>query len=497
MGQIPREATVPSEQAFTPYAEIHETHAGVVTLIGDRAYKVKKPVDLGFCDFTSLAERERFCRREVELNRRLAPDAYLGVAELNLPDGHSTEPVIVMRRMPASSRLSGLAQQRRVESSDIHLIVRQLADFHDRCDRGPQIDAEATASAVQARWAGNFAELRTITDSPLSPQLVSSIEDAATRYTRGRAALFASRIAAGHIVDGHGDLLADDIFLLPEGPQILDCLEFDDRLRHLDRIDDIAFLTMDLERLGTTELAWSLLHEYRRLTGDDAPPSLVHHYQAYRALVRAKVACLRAKQGKEAALETAQQLGQLCLHHLAEGTVRIVLVGGLPGSGKTTLAHAIAVDLDADVISTDRVRKELAGLRPDTPAPAEFGAGLYEPALIQRTNTEVMDRAAALASQGRSVVLDGSWTSHTIREQAFEVAERTSSVVVPLRCVAPAGIAAARIARRRGPSDATAEIAEAMRQHADPWFDAYPVDTGGELAEAHKHAVDAVLERLR
>jgi predicted kinase len=278
---------------------------------------------------------------------------------------------------------------------------------------------------------------------------------------------------------------------------ILDCLEFDDSLRHVDRIDDMAFLAMDLERLGATELSWSLLQEYRRLSADDAPPSLVHHYQAYRALVRAKVTCLRAQQGKESAVEAARQLAQLSLHHLAEGTVRIILVGGLPGTGKSTLAQAIAGDLGATVISTDRVRKELAGLDPDAPAPAEFGAGLYEPALIQRTYTEVLNRAARLAAAGHSVILDGSWTSVARREEAMAVAEQTHSVLVPLRCLAPADIAAARIARRRGPSDATPEIAEAMRKQADPWFDAYPIDTGGELATAHKHAVDAVLSRLR
>jgi aminoglycoside phosphotransferase family enzyme/predicted kinase len=488
---------VSSAQAFTPYAEVHETHTGVVMLIGDRAYKTKKPVDLGFCNFTSLAERERICRREVQLNRRLAPDAYLGVGELHMPDGHGTEPVIVMRRMPPEARLAQRARQGRVKPADIHLIARQLGDFHDRCERSAQIDADATAAAVQGRWATNLAELRAIAHSPLEPMTLDTIEDAARRYITGRTELFDSRIAAGRIVDGHGDLLADDIFLLPEGPQFLDCLEFDDSLRHLDRMDDVAFLAMDLERLGATDLAWSLVEEYRRITRDDAPDSLVHHYQAYRALVRAKVACLRAKQGKDSAAETAQQLGQLCLHHLAEGTVRIILVGGFPGTGKSTLAHTIAADLGATVISTDRVRKELAGLDPDTPAPAAFGAGLYEPALIQRTYDEVLARGAALAARGQSVILDGSWTAHSRREQAMTMAERSGSVLVPLRCVAPADICAARIARRRGPSDATAEIAAAMRKQADPWFDAYPIDTGGELATAHKHAVDAVLGRLR
>ncbi|GAA0630611.1 AAA family ATPase [Sporichthya brevicatena] len=483
-----------------PFAQVHETHTGVVLLLGDRAYKVKKPVDLGFCDFTSVAERDRVCRREVELNRRLAPEAYLGVAELHLPDGHATEPVIVMRRMPPETRLATLAREGRADGAVLTEIARRIADFHAGCDRRPDIDADATVAAIRANWASSIAELRELIaswpDAPLGTDDVDAIEAAAIRYLDGRTALFDARIAAGAVVDGHGDLLADDIFLLPEGPQILDCLEFDDHLRHVDRIDDIAFLAMDLERLGAPELGRLLLTEYRRLTGDDAPASLVHHYQAYRALVRAKVTCVRARQGDPEAPAAARALAQLCRDHLAAGTVRLILVGGLPGTGKSTLAHAIAADLDCTVISTDRVRKELAGLDPDTPAPAGYGDGLYAPEHIAATYAAVMERAEALLTHGRSVILDGSWTSAAPRAQARDLAERTAAVLVGLQCVAPAEVADARMVGRRGPSDANAEIAAAMRANADPWSDAVPVDTGGELADAHKHAVDVVLGAL-
>ncbi len=490
-----------SEQSFTPYAQVHETHTGVVMLVGDRAYKVKKPVDLGFCDFTSVPERARVCRREVELNRRLAPDAYLGVAELHMPDGQQCEPVIVMNRMPPEARLATLVRQGQAGGPEIAEIARRIADFHADCDRRPDIDADATAAAVRAHWAAGFTELRSLLaawpDAPLGADVIEAVEDAALRYLNGRAPLFDARIAAGRVVDGHGDLLADDIFLLPEGPQILDCLEFDDHLRHVDRIDDIAFLAMDLERLGAPDLSRSLFTEYRRHTGDDAPASLVHHYQAYRAFVRAKVTCVRARQGDPEAPAAARALAQLCLDHLAAATVRLILVGGLPGTGKSTLAHSIAADLDCAVISTDRVRKEIAGLDPDTPAPAGYGDGLYTPEHIAATYAAVLDRAEALLAHGRSVILDGSWTSAAPRDRARELAERAAAVLVGLQCVAPAEVADARMVGRRGPSDANAEIAAAMRAHAEPWPDAVAVDTGGELADAHKHAVDVVLGRLR
>ena len=158
-------------------------------------------------------------------------------------------------------------------------------------------------------------------------------------YLSGRAALFAARIDGGHVVDGHADLLADDIFCLPDGPALLDCLEFDDRLRYVDVIDDAAFLAMDLEYLGRPDLAEFFLDRYRELSGDDAPDSLRHFYVAYRAVVRAKVDCVRLTQGHPEAAADAQRHLAIAAEHLSRGAVRLVVVGGAPATGKTTVAR--------------------------------------------------------------------------------------------------------------------------------------------------------------
>lgn len=477
----------------TPWAAARETHTGAVFLVGDRAYKIKKPVNLGFCDFTGLAAREAVCRREVELNRRLAPDVYLGVAELHMPDGHGTEPVVVMRRMPADARLAVRVCESNLARDDIRAIARLLAAFHDRCEQGEHIAAQASADAVWARWAGNLEEMEPFAGSLVARRDLDAIAAEAQRYIAGRSALFASRIAAGRVVDGHGDLLADDIFVLPDGPRVLDCLEFDDRLRYVDRIDDIAFLAMDLERLGAETSAATLVADYREFSGERAPDSLLHHYIAYRALVRAKVACHRHRQGDAASAATAHHLLRIVSRHLNLSAPRLILIGGMPGTGKSTLAAAVADRLGAAVISTDRVRKEMAGLAAEHAAPAAYGEGLYTVEWTEDTYREVLRRAEELLCAGHSVILDASWSARRHRDHAAQLAARTHSALVSLRCVAPAAVAAARMQGRIGPSDADASVAAAMRAHADPWGAATVIDTTGDLQEAVALAVSAVM----
>ena len=269
----------------------HETHTGMVLLIGDRAYKLKKAVRFGFCDFSNPAKRTVACQREVALNRRLAPDVYLGVGRISLPGQAFPEPVVVMRRMPEQARLSTLVRDGRAGPEDVAHVARAVAAFHERCHHGPAAAAAATSDALAGRWAANLTESQQFAGTVFDPADLAAIERDVMAFLAGREALFQARIDADRIVDGHGDLLADDIFCLPDGPRILDCLEFDEKLRFVDRIDDIAFLAMDLERLGAPKLAEGLIDSYREFSGDTAPAGLLHHYMAYRAFVRAKVAC--------------------------------------------------------------------------------------------------------------------------------------------------------------------------------------------------------------
>ncbi|GAB2727765.1 bifunctional aminoglycoside phosphotransferase/ATP-binding protein [Nocardia thraciensis] len=458
-----------------PFALLHETHSALVLLCGNRAYKMKKPVVTDFLDFGTLARREQACARELELNRRLSPDVYLGVGRLTDPTGGPGEPVLVMRRMSDADRLSTVLAEPGTTADTLSALVRMLVRFHDGADRGPGIDRAATPGALRARWS---SLLRGLTDPPITPEHVRRMRDLVNRYLDGRKPLFDKRIATARIVDGHGDLHAGDIFVLPDGFRILDCLDFDDELRHVDRLDDIAFLAMDLEFRGRPELAAALVDEYLTATNDPAPASLRHHYIAYRAAVRAKVNCIRHRQGGGDAAEHATRHIELALRHLEAGRVRLALVGGLPGTGKSTVARALAERTGAILLSSDHIR---AGRRSQgvlTGPSGSYNSGAYSPSARAQVYAVLRAEAQTLLEAGRSVVLDAGWGDADERRYAAHTAADTGSELIELCCTAPQSVASKRItARSGGESEATPAIAAAMAADQDPWPTAVGLDT--------------------
>ena len=462
------------------YAAVAETHSAVVFCAGDRAYKLKKPVDLGFLDFTDFRARSAACRREIKLNRRFAPDVYLGIAAVSGPDGRVCDHLVVMRRMPADRRLSALVRAAARVERPVREVARILAACHAAAPRSTQIAAQGTPEALWARWEASIGQLRGYAVSAPATEAVDQVERLAGRFIAGRAALLEERIRGGFLVDGHGDLLADDIFCLDDGVRILDCLEFDDRLRWVDGLDDAAFLAMDLERLGAPVLAERFTGWYAEFSADPAPAALVHHYTAYRAFVRAKIAFLHAAQGDLAGGAAAQQLTGMTLRHLRAGTVTLVLVGGLPGTGKTALAGKLAAQLGFTMLSSDRIRKELAGVPAEQRCPAPWQAGIYTPAWTARTYEELLRRAGWLLARGESVIADATWESPDRRAAAVTLAGAARAELVALRCAAPADIAQRRLAARTGDiSDAGPAVARQMAARQTPWPEAVTIDTGG------------------
>lgn len=418
---------------------------------------------------------------------------YLGVADVHGPGGDVCDHLVVMRRMPADRRLSTLVRAGAPVRDALRDTARILAAWHSRAPRGPRVAAEETRDAVRGRWHDSFEQTGPFRGAVLDAAAAAETEALADEFLAGREPLFDARIADGRVVDGHGDLLAGDVFCLDDGPRILDCLEFDDRLRFLDGLDDAAFLAMDLERLGAPDLAERFLGWYAEYAADPAPSSLRHHYVAYRAFVRAKVACLRHGQGAPDAAADARAYADVALRHLRAGRVGLIMVGGLPGTGKTSLAGALADRLGCTVLSSDRIRKELAGLAPADPAGAPYGSGIYTPEWGRRTHREMAARAASLLRMGETVVLDASWTSEANRELLAAVAEQEHAHLTPLRCEAPEAVCAERMRTRpRGASDADADIAAAMRADSAPWPGSATVDTSGPLPRAVDQALAAM-----
>jgi hypothetical protein len=481
------------------YAGVTETHTGAVLFVGDLAYKVKKPIDAGFLDWRDRAARVAACEREVELNRRLAPDVYLGVGELRAP-GREPEPAVVMRRLPDDRRLSTLVRAGDDVERPLRRLAHQLAAFHLAAPTTPLAAEEASAEATLRRWEMNHGRLRAGALDPWVDDAVAvEVVERARRYLWGRRPLFEDRVRHGWARDGHGDLLADDIFCLDDGPRALDCLDFDDRLRVGDVLADVAFLAMDLEHLGRPDLATLLLDLHRELTGDTWPSSLGHHHVAYRAQVRALVHAIQAAQGGPHAADAAVQsrsLLALAAHHLRAATVRLVLVGGAPGTGKSTLAGGLGAALGAVVLRSDEVRKSLAGLPSGASAAADAGTGLYTPEWTQRTYDALVEHAAHLVERGESVVLDATWLDPTWRDRARSVAAASGTDVVELRCVAPLELAERRAAGRAvtgsDASDADAAIAHLLATAAGPWPEATEVDTSGDVGSSLAAALRAV-----
>jgi aminoglycoside phosphotransferase family enzyme/predicted kinase len=476
---------------YVPYVDVHETHTGMVVLAGDRAFKAKKPVLTDFLDFRTPERRERACLREVELNSRLAPDSYLGVAHLTDPGGGSAEPIVVMRRYRDEDRLASIVSR---DSPSVRglldTIAAVLARFHERAKRGPAIDAQGEPGAIDRRWRDNLVELNRYADT-LPTESISRIQRLAREFIAGREPLFKRRIEEGLIVDGHGDLLADDIFCGQDEPALLDCLEFDDKLRYVDRVDDAAFLAMDLEFLGRKDLGDHFLERFAAHSARTAPPALAHFYVAYRAVVRAKVDCVRLSQGKPEAAEDAVRHLAIADEHLCGATVRLALVGGNPGTGKSTVARALAERTGAQVISTDDVRRELRDSGAIAGDAGVLDQGLYSPDNVTVVYQAALRRARSLLGGGQSVILDGTWRDPQTRAHAHHLAWQTHSATVELMCSSTVDTAAGRITNRRpGNSEVTPEIAAALAAERAGWDTAHRIDTSGAPDDSAREALE-------
>jgi predicted kinase len=398
--------------------------------------------------------------------------------------------MVVMKRLPERRRLATMVRRGLNVDDDLRAVARLIAAFHARCETSDEIAEAGSLRTLEALWLEGIEGMAPFRGSLVDSTAVDEIGRLALRYLAGRGSLLADRQRAGRIRDGHGDLLADDVFCLDDGPRVLDCIEFDRRLRIGDVLGDVAFLAMDLERLGAPEDARAFLDAYREFSGENHPPSLEHLYIAYRAFVRAKVACLRHHQGDPYASAQARKLTDIALNHLRRGRVRLVLVGGLPGTGKSTLAARLIEDAGDGwvLLRSDVIRKELASVAAGAPAPAAFEGGLYTPRASEATYAELLRRARKALDYGESVVLDASWSTAGRRAEAAALAEQTGADLVELRCVTTPEVAAARIARRAAlggdPSDATTDVHEAMAARSDPWPAATVVRTAAPVGDA-------------
>ena len=501
---------------------VAETHISTVFFSADRAFKLLKPVETSFLDLSTAERRLQAIDDELRLNRRLAPDVYLGTADV-VERGEVVDRLLVMRRLPAERRLSTLAASGADVSDCLRSVARQVAAFHAAQSPAPDGAEVASRDAVAANWAGNFGDLRALRGTVIEAAEYDRVEHLAHRFLDHRAALLEARIDGGLVRDGHGDLTAQDVFCLDDGPRILDCLAFDRRLRVADVLADVAFLAMDLDRLAGTPALDQFLRFYAEFSNEHHPPALAHHYVAYRAHVRAKVAAIRFHQsarrhgypdggagagggtgagGLGAGPVVADQAHEvveyhrLCLRHLEQARIRLILVGGTPGSGKSTLANALADHFQALVLGTDELRKELAGLVRTERDLSPVDGGIYGADSTEATYRALLERAGKVLDRGRSVILDASWRDAGHRQLARRLAESKGADLLELECQVDAETARLRLIERAvvglDASDARPELLAELRRRHQPWPEAIPIDTTAPVARVVADAVAAI-----
>jgi uncharacterized protein len=481
--------------------ELVETHISWVLLAGERVYKIKKPVDLGFLDFTTLERRRFFCEEEVRLNRRLAPDAYLGTVELTGSPAHPRfggggavlEVAVEMRRLPAGRMLDRLVEAHAVTPGLMEDIGHTVARFHLEAATGGEIDALGGIDTVRRNWEENFLQTRDLGPRLLPEDWRRTLSVYVESYLEREAPRFAARVAGGHSRDCHGDLQAQHV-CCTEPIQIFDCIEFNHRFRFGDTAGEIAFLAMDLDRLGRPDLAIRFVNAYLEASGDWGAVPLLDFYRAYRAFVRAKVLSFQVT-ARPAIEAEARARFRLALDYARppQRLPRLVVTTGVMGAGKSTVARAVAERIGAIVIRTDVVRKRLAGLSLDERAAHGFGEGLYAPAMGEQTYAEALRLAADMLAAGWPVVVDGSFSHARERDEARALAGRMGVPHVALRCQAPREIIADRLRRRaRDRHEVSDGRVELLAQHLSQ----YEADDGPDvLGIDTTKPIDAELER--
>lgn len=475
-----------------PVAEVQllQTHISYVFLAGEYAYKVKKPVNFGFVDFSTLAKRRYYCRQEVLLNRRLCSDVYLGVVRIRERrgriavegPGRVVEYAVQMRRLPAERMLDRLiaSPQALFSHRDRDLVRRvaeRLAAFHANAETNPQIAAYGDR-AIRYSWEENFQQWASFIGDTITAeqdQVLRVYGD--TFFARCRDVL-QRRVQELRIRDCHGDLRSDAICFV-DGVCIFDCLEFNRRLRYTDVAGDVGFLAMDLEYRGRQDLAEAFVQHYVEVSGDTDLRAIIEFYKCYRACVRGKVESLRSAdvhiEPREwrAARKAARRYFQLaCRYAVSLPPAFLIITCGLPATGKSSLARRLAERAGVTVLSSDVVRKGLAGLGPGERRFEPFRRGIYAPAFTDRTYRALLDAARPLLAAGQTVVLDASFAQQKHRRWAMRLAAETGAQFLCVECRATDTVIAERLAHRlregRDPSDARWDIYLAQKRAFQP-----------------------------
>lgn len=444
---------------------------------------MKKANDFGFFDYSTPALRHQFCEQEVVLNSRLAPQVYQGVAPVlaypgdsfrfgpTFSPGHIPAPgteieggqvidyAVVMQRLPEEATLAARVAAGTATPKLLAAVAAPIARFHTSVPTTKYISDFGSLRVIRGNWEENFEQMRPYIGRALNQETFERIALYIHEFLAGYAELFHTRVREGHIRDCHGDLRLQHVYILDRAGEsaiyVVDCIEFNERFRYSDVAAEIAFLTMELDAAGRPDLSRAFVDAYVRLTGDQALYELLPFYACYRACVRGKVLSFQLDQPevpaqqREIVRKEADTLFTLAAGY-AGGPTRptLLLVGGLMGTGKSTLAGMLSEETGWTLISSDATRKQLAGVDPAAPQANAFSEGLYSPAWSARVYQTMLDQASALLACGRSVILDATFARRAYRHAAAQEAALYGANLVFIECQAPRELTLQRLASR-------------------------------------------------
>lgn len=496
--------TLANSLARSVGGEVIETHISWLVLRDDDVFKIKKPVDLGFLDFSTLEARKYFCEEEIRLNRRTAPHIYRDIIAiggspedpvLGAEDGAAIEYAVHMNRFDDSRLLDGLAEAGAIDADTIDALADAIAAFHAGItDVTPVADADrarhGAAYAVRAPVMDNFTSLEELDHDPADARVLRSLRAWVEPEFERLAGTFDRRYADGFVRECHGDLHLGNIFMEDGRAVLFDCIEFNPDLRHIDVASDIAFTVMDLANVGLPEYSRRLLNEYLARTGDYGSVQVMDWYLVYRAMVRAKVAAIRARQhdGADAHHECRHYL-ELAQDFTRPRQPAVILMCGLSGTGKTTVARELAATLDAIHVRSDVERKRLFGLDL-TASSHDTGKDIY----TAQATAQTFERLASLARETerwrRPVIVDATFIERHLRAKFADVADELGVPWAIVECTASEDTVRQRLAGRTGDAS-EAGIAQYQDQRAR--FESFDEHEAPRVVEFDTEADDDTL----